>query len=73
MKKRAQNKKLSLSKETILHLMTAELRFVAGRGSDCVETKEDSRGDYTVCECSGGGTTTFHATVTCNDCSTIQW
>lgn len=73
MKRRRQDKKLSLSKETIRNLMTAELRFVAGRGSDCVETKEETRGDYTACDCSGGGQTTRFATDTCGDCSTIQW
>jgi hypothetical protein len=73
MKRRSQDKKLSLSKETIRHLMTAEIRFIAGRGSDCV--KEETRGDFTACDCSGtlGPWVTFTCTDTCGDCSTVQY
>lgn len=71
MKRRLQDKKLSLSKETIRNLMTTQLRFVAGRGSDCVETKENTRGDFTACDCSGQYT--YHCTDTCGDCSTVQY
>ena len=69
MKRRLQDKKLSLSKETIRNLMTAELRIVAGRGSDCV--KEETRGDFSACDCSG--TLTYRCTDTCGDCSTVQY
>ncbi|HEX6898220.1 MAG TPA: class I lanthipeptide [Thermoanaerobaculia bacterium] len=74
MKRRSQNKKLSLSKETIRNLMTSQLRFVAGRGSDCVEGKE-TRGDFTACDCSGmmSPWVTFTCTDTCGDCSTTQY
>jgi hypothetical protein len=68
MKRRSQNKKLALSKETIRNLITTQLRFVVGVGSDCPEGK-DTRGDLTACDCSVSAT----ASDTCGDCSTVQW
>ncbi len=67
MKRRSPDRKLSLAKETIRNLMSSELRFVAGRGSDC--TEQDTHGALSACDCSTSAT----ASDTCGACSTIQW
>jgi len=68
MKRRSRDKKLLLSKETLRNLMTTELRFVAGRGSEC-NTENNTQGDLSACDCS----TSRFATDTCGACSTVQW
>lgn len=67
MKKRSMDRKLMLAKETIRGLMTSDLRFVAGRGSEC--TERETCGEGSACDCSGSAT----ATDTCGACSTVQW
>jgi hypothetical protein len=65
MRKRSNNQRLLLSKETVRNLVPGDLDQVAG-GIICARM---TRGVESICDCSGSAT----ASGTCTDCSTIQY
>lgn len=65
MRKRSNDRKLLLSKETVRTLIPSDMSFVAGG----LCARRISAGAGSACDCSGSGT----ATGTCTDCSSIQY